>query len=378
MRILTRYFASQIYGAVGFTMVVFLALFSFFDLMTELGALGQGPFQLEHAILFVALGLPAYAYELMPIVVLIGTIYVMAQLAARSEFTVMRASSLSMSNVLLLLLKIGLIFSLMTFILGEVIAPKSSEFRDHFKRRLMGSAISAEFRSGLWAKDVVRNTSTGEVIGSRFLNARGIEPDGAIRDVSVFEFDAKMHMTSRLTARYGYFQAEGALTLSEVDEVRFSTPPGDQVSPVTLVAAHRHLPTVQIPSEITSDILAVMLTDPKRMSSLDLSRYSSHLKQNNQRSERYDIALWAKLLYPMTSLVMMVMALPFAYLKVRAGSLSLKVFVGIMIGMTFHLLNNLFSHIGLLNTWPPFATAVLPSLLFLLAAVAALRWVERH
>ncbi|MCE2867565.1 MAG: LptF/LptG family permease, partial [Oxalobacteraceae bacterium] len=128
----------------------------------------------------------------------------------------------------------------------------------------------------------------------------------------------------------------------------------------------------------TSDILAVMLTDPKRMSSLDLSRYSSHLKQNNQRSERYDIALWAKLLYPMTSLVMMVMALPFAYLKVRAGSLSLKVFVGIMIGMTFHLLNNLFSHIGLLNTWPPFATAVLPSLLFLLAAVAALRWVERH
>jgi lipopolysaccharide export system permease protein len=121
-----------------------------------------------------------------------------------------------------------------------------------------------------------------------------------------------------------------------------------------------------------------MLTDPKRMSSLDLSRYSSHLKQNNQRSERYDIALWAKLLYPMTSLVMMVMALPFAYLKVRAGSLSLKVFVGIMIGMTFHLLNNLFYHIGLLNTWPPFATAVLPSLLFLLAAVAALRWVERH
>jgi lipopolysaccharide export system permease protein len=314
----------------------------------------------------------------MPIVVLIGTIYVMAQLAARSEFTVMRASSLSMSNVLLLLLKIGVVFSLMTFILGEVIAPKSSEFRDHFKRRLMGSALSAEFRSGLWAKDVVRNTSTGEVIGSRFLNARSIDPDGAIRDVSVFEFDAKMHMTSRLTARYAYFQAEGALKLSEVDEVRFSTPPGDQVSPVTLVATHRHLPTVEIPSEITSDILAVMLTDPKRMSSLDLSRYSSHLKQNNQRSERYDIALWAKLLYPMTSLVMMVMALPFAYLKVRAGSLSLKVFVGIMIGMTFHLLNNLFSHIGLLNTWPPFATAALPSLLFLLAAVAALRWVERH
>ncbi len=75
---------------------------------------------------------------------------------------------------------------------------------------------------------------------------------------------------------------------------------------------------------------------------------------------------------------MMALALPFAYLKVRSGGLSLKIFIGIMIGVSFQLLNSLFSHVGLLNTWPPFVTAVAPSALFLLSAIAALYWVERH
>jgi lipopolysaccharide export system permease protein len=75
---------------------------------------------------------------------------------------------------------------------------------------------------------------------------------------------------------------------------------------------------------------------------------------------------------------MMALALPFAYLHFRAGGVSLKIFIGIMIGVSFQLLNSLFSHLGLLNTWPAFATAVMPSLTFLLIAIGALRWVERH
>ena len=75
---------------------------------------------------------------------------------------------------------------------------------------------------------------------------------------------------------------------------------------------------------------------------------------------------------------MMALALPFAYLHARAGGVSLKIFIGIMIGVGFQLLNSLFSHIGLLNTWPALVTAILPSTLFLLMAMSALWWVERH
>jgi lipopolysaccharide export system permease protein len=378
LKVLARYFSSQIYRAISFAMLAFLALFAFFDLMSELGSVGRGPYQLEHALLYVSLGLPAYAYELMPIVTLIGTIFIMAQLAARSEFTVMRASSLSMAGALGLLLRIALLLAVVTFLLGEFISPRCNEFREHFKRRIQGSVFSAEFSSGLWAKDLIRDPASGQVTGSRFLNAKKIDTDGTIRDVHLFEFDRKMYLVSRLFAKRGEFQGDEQWRLLEVEEQHFSDNPTGADRQQADLITQRKLDMLQIRSEITPDILSVMLADPKLMSALDLAQYSHHLKKNQQRSEQYDIALWTKLLYPLTPLVMMVLALPFAYLQVRSGGLSLKVFVGIMIGMGFHLMNSLFSHIGLLNTWPPLMTAALPSVLFLFAAIAALRWVERH
>jgi lipopolysaccharide export system permease protein len=75
---------------------------------------------------------------------------------------------------------------------------------------------------------------------------------------------------------------------------------------------------------------------------------------------------------------MMMLALPFAYLHVRQGSVSLKIFAGVMIGVLFYMLNKLFSHIGLLHTWPPLVVASLPSLVVLAVALGALYWIERR
>jgi lipopolysaccharide export system permease protein len=147
---------------------------------------------------------------------------------------------------------------------------------------------------------------------------------------------------------------------------------------ITAAVKNRKLPTRPLISEITPGILSVLFADPERMSAGNLAAYSRHLAENNQRTERYEIAYWRKLIYPFAVFVMMAVALPFAYLHFRAGGVSLKIFVGIMIGVSFQLVNSLFSHIGLLNAWPPFATAVSPSLLFLLGAIFTLRWVERH
>ncbi len=378
MRVLRRYFSGEIYRSVLFALIAFLALFAFFDLMGELQSVGRGPYQIQHAFLFVALGLPAYAYELMPIAVLIGTIFVMAQLASRSEFTVMRASSLSMGRAIRLLMRIGLVLALITFVLGEFVAPRSTEFREGFKRSIQGAALSSAFRSGLWAKDVLRDPVSQQAIGSRFLNASRIEPDQSVRDVQLFEFDTQMRLQRRVSAARAEFLGNGTWRLLQVQEMEMKPIDGEAGRGRPQAVVRRQLDSSQMQSEITPDILAVLLADPKKMSALDLTLFSRHLQDNQQRSDAYEIALWKKLLYPAVVMVMMILALPFAYVQVRSGGLSLKVFVGVMIGLVFHLVNNLFSHIGLLNAWSPLATALTPSLLFLLAAIAALWWVERH
>src|SRR5213079_3726312 len=111
-------------------------------------------------------------------------------------------------------------------------------------------------------------------------------------------------------------------------------------------------------SAVSPDLLNALIMKPERMSAWALHKYTLHLEVNRQRTERYEIALWKKLFYPLAALVMMALALPFAYMHARAGMVGVKVFLGIMLGTFFHMLNNLFSHIGLLQHWQPFASAV--------------------
>ena len=130
-------------------------------------------------------------------------------------------------------------------------------------------------------------------------------------------------------------------------------------------------------SEVTPQILSVLLVSPEKMSIVSLGRFISHLRDNKQDAQRHSIAFWKKVVYPFTIFVMLALALPFAFLKVRAGSVGIKVFGGIMLGMSFQLFNSLFSNVGLLGSWPAFMTALTPPLLYFLLALIGLRWVSK-
>src|SRR5947209_14037017 len=147
-RTLERYLARQIYGAAGFVLLGFLALFAFFDLIGELGDLGKGDYDLRQVFSFVMLNAPSHAYELFPIVVLIGTLYVLAHLASNSEYTVMRGSGLSPGRAGLTLAKIGLVFVLATFVIGEWVAPYTEEAAQKLRLRAMSSLIGEDLSSG--------------------------------------------------------------------------------------------------------------------------------------------------------------------------------------------------------------------------------------
>ena len=375
MKVLHRYISAEVIGATLFALIAFLALFAFFDLIGELPQVGHGGYGLQHAFLYVAMGLPGYVYDLMPIAALIGTIYALAQLGARSEFTIMRASGLSTAMAGWILAKVGIVFVIITFLFGEVIAPATSEMAERVKLQAQGASISQEFRSGLWTKDVIRrNGLTGETIGSRFLNVSNVTPEGQLRGVKLYEFDSNFHLNAIVTASHANYQGDNIWKLAEVSETKFSIRAADMSAAVST----SHAATRDLVSEITPNILAVLFADPDRMSAYGLATYTKHLAENKQNTERYEIAFWKKLFYPLAVFVMMALALPFAYLHFRSGGVSLKIFIGIMIGVSFQLINSLFSHLGLLNTWPPLATAVLPSATFLLIAIGTLWWVQKH
>ncbi|KFI08682.1 LPS export ABC transporter permease LptG [Massilia sp. BSC265] len=394
MSILQRYFAVNILQAVAFVAVAFLALISFMDLTQELPSVGKGGYEFEHALMYVLLLVPGNVYQVMPVAALIGTIYTMAQFASSSEFTIMRASSMSTRMAASMLFKVGLVLVLVTFIFGELITPRTAPLAERVRLSAKGSAMSAEFRSGMWTKDSIHAEGVkGPVTGTRFFNVRQIRPDGQLVDVRLYEFDANMRMRALITASSGSYRGNNTWRLAGVTETMFSNsrvlpapgtpvPQGQSIAAAfgqdTAAVSTRKLDTLDLASEITPKILSVSRSDPERMSANELAVYTRHLAENRQETGRFKVAFWKKLIDPLSILVLMALALPFAYLHTRSGGVSLKIFVGIMIGVGFLLLNALFSNLGLLTALPAFLTAAAPSLLFLLLAIGALMWVERH
>jgi lipopolysaccharide export system permease protein len=233
----------------------------------------------------------------------------------------------------------------------------------------------------------------GKVTGTRFFNVRQIRPDGQLEDLRLYEFDNNMRMRSVITAARGTYGGDNTWRLHEVTETMFTNSrelpaPGAPLAggqsiqstygQETAAVATRKLATMQLVSEITPKILSVSRSDPERMSAAELAVYTRHLAENRQETDRFKVAFWKKLIDPLSIFVLMALALPFAYLHTRSGGVSLKIFIGIMIGVGFILINALFSHLGVLTTWPALVTAAAPSVLFLLLALWALHWVERH
>ncbi|MDP1847377.1 MAG: LptF/LptG family permease, partial [Solirubrobacteraceae bacterium] len=115
-----------------------------------------------------------------------------------------------------------------------------------------------------------------------------------------------------------------------------------------------------------------------QMSAYDLYQYTSHLKDNRQKSTRYEIAMWNKLVYPFALMVMMLLALPFASYHRRAGGIGAMIFLGIVLGLVFHFVGRLFANLGALNDWQPFVSATAITALFLSLGMLMLWWTERR
>jgi lipopolysaccharide export system permease protein len=291
----------------------------------------------------------------------------------------MRASGMSTRRLMNSLIVIGLLFVALTYALGEFLSPPAEQMAQRVRLKATGSQISVrDFRSGVWVRDVLK-TPDGGIEAFRFINVLKVSPDaGVTGDWRIFEFDRDYRLRSITTAESGSYAAGDGWTLRNVVETRlpelatgFASPTGAGTQVIRDEARAWR-------SELRPDIFGVLMVQPERMAGWDLAHYIQHLSDNRQQTERYEIALWSKLFYPWAVLVMMALALPFAYLHVRAGGLSLKIFTGVMIGVGFYGLNKLFAHLGLLNTWPPIVVAALPSLVVLALAMTALYWIERR
>lgn len=367
--IFRRYLGGSIYQATLFVLAGFLAMFLFFDFIAEADEVGQGGYEIQHAVVYVLLGAPNYVYELAPIAALIGALWALSQSAARSEYTVFRVSGLMPRTAIVAMLKIGLPIVLLTAIFSELLVPIAEDFRGKVRGGALGVTSTGQLRSGFWMRDASSTASSRE---SRFINAARVTYDQNLEGLVIYEFDERQRLVTITRAALATHVGEPNSPQWELTDVAQTIFEADGS------VKNRRAPMLLMSSQLSPNMLGALVSNPDRMSARDLYFYVDYLKRNKLQSERYEIAFWKRVIYPFAAWVMLLLALPAAYLQARSGAVGLRVFAGILVGVAFHLLNSLFSHLGVLNTWPAPAMAALPSVLALLVAAVSLAWVQRR
>jgi lipopolysaccharide export system permease protein len=380
MKTVRRLFYADILYAVGFVALAFLSLSFFIDLIDELSDVGKQGYTIAHAMLYALLLVPGHFYEVAPIAVLIGTIYTLARMAQSSEYTILRTGGLGPGRALSLLACLGLMFAVATFLVGDYLAPFSERLAQNLQAVHKGGARMG--RSGAWLKDHVQ-TPEGERHYSINVGSAGAQ--NQLNDIRIFEFDADGRLLRRVAAQAAVIEPNQTWSLQEVTITRWISVADIAVARATQLpidetahAPEQKLPSLSWPSSLSANVVAAAVSPVENMSTLDLARYIVHLSDNEQASQSHKIQFWKRALYPFACLVMMGLALPFAYMHARAGSVSLKVFGGIMLGISFVLLNNVAGHLGLLHQWTPWLVAATPSALYLLMSLAAFSWLVRY
>lgn len=373
MKTVRRLLYVDVVSAVVFVAIAFLSLFFFIDFVDELGDVNKD-YSAMQAALYSLLELPGHLYELAPIAVLIGTIYALSRLAQSSEFTILRTGGLGPGRALSLLMGLGIAFGVLTFVVGDYLAPLSERAATELHARVKGGLSLG--RAGAWMKDRV-NTPEGE--RSYSINVATAAANGELLYVRIYAFDPEGRLVQRIAADSGRVGADATWTLNKVVLTDWSGASGAASADTgSLKVDVKNLDTYRWQSTLEANVVASAVLPVNSMSTFELFRYIAHLSDNEQTAQRYELRFWKRALYPLACLVMVGLALPFAYLHARAGGVSLKVFGGIMLGISFVLMNNVAAHIGLLKNWTPWIVAATPSLIYLLLSFAAFSWLVRY
>lgn len=379
MKVLTRYVAKEVLIATLFVLVALVALIAFFDLVSQARNIGNR-YSISMALFLTMLKLPSRLYEVMPIAALLGAVYTMSRLASNSEFTIMRVAGLSPFRLAGMMTVPALILIAMTYCLGEWLTPAADMMRNDMDNILFNRKLSARgYSSGVWVKDNVKEQQNAGQATVRFVNVHNLiagehSRTGAWR---VFEFDKDGGLIRVLHAPEANYISGRGWHLKDAKVETLPKITHDETPMVEKSSARKDV-DLMLPSEMRPEILGVLTIKPERMGISDLWQYIAHLKETRQTSDRYQVALWSKVFYPLAIFVMLAVAMPFAYLNTRSGGVSIKIFAGLMIGISFYALNNIFSFLGVLNTWHPMVVAVVPTSVMLICAAVALWLLERR
>ena len=348
--LLTRYVARAVIAGAVLVLAVLVALDTMFAFFGELDEIGRGDYDLLAAATYMALTIPGRLYELFPVAVAIGGVAGLGTLAANSEIVVMRAAGLSALRIMGMVMQGGILLMAAIVLVGEGVAPKSQQTAERLRASAIAGQGNIRGTEGLWVRD-----------GQRFINIGEVLPGYVLRDVRVYEFDGR-RLTRALHAERAHF-ADGAWEVRGIESTQLVG--GELETGRTERMQWQRL--------VRPELFQLLAVSPESLPIWRLERYVDYLERNRLEAARFELAFWHKIATPISTLVMLLLALPIVFGSLRSAGAGQRIFLGSLIGVGYYLLAELFSHIGIVYGLVAPVAALGPAVLFTIVGFAALR-----
>lgn len=351
MKTLDRYIARVLVASFVFALAALLSIFSVINLMQELEEAGSGGYRIGDAIWYVVMTLPAEAYELFPAAALLGGVIGLGGLAARNELTAVWACGISQLRLTRSVLQVGALLMLLGVGLGELVAAPLAQLAAVQRSVSLSGGAALSSGHGFWLRD-----------GLRYINVRAPLRQDELRDLYVYDVDERHRLRQFSHARSASY-AEGQWTAFEVVENTIGE---------SGVQSDRH-PVQRWGGFITARQLGLLSFPAEFLSVPELRRSIQSLRARGENAHRYELTLWRRVMMPITTAIMIFLALPFILIAGPTARVGSQIAVAALIGIGFQMVNQTFGQFGLVFGLPPLPSAVLPSAVALVVGI----WVAR-
>ncbi|MCW9056138.1 MAG: LPS export ABC transporter permease LptG [Gammaproteobacteria bacterium] len=338
MKVLDQYIGRTVIGGTLMALLVLGALLAFVDFVSEMGDVGKGQYGIVEVIAYVVLSLPKRIYELFPTAVLLGSLLSLGALAGNSELIVMRASGISIARIVRSVMQAGVVLVILVLLVGELLVPPSERKAQTVRAAALKQSISLGGQHGFWVKDGLRVMRVGRVY-----------PDMQLGNLEIYQLNEQKKVEQIYHVKSARYRAD-KWQLKNIDYSEI----GDTGVSSSYIAA------LEWTELFNPDLFNVVSVKPDNMSAVDLYKYSNYLADNQLDDSSYRLAFWIKVITPLSTLVMLIIALPFVFSSQRSGAAGGRVLVGLLLGIGFFLLNRTVNHMGQVYGLHPLMSAAFP------------------
>lgn len=338
MSMLDRYIGRSVCVAILAVLGIILGLASLFAFIDEMGDISDN-YTLLDALQYVALTAPRRLYDMLPMAALIGCLIGLGSLASSSELTIMRAAGVSIGRIVWAVMKPMLVLMIVGVLIGEYVAPAAESKGQADRSLAQGSGDAQSAKHGLWHRQ-----------GDEYIHINTVQPNGLLYGVTRYRIDGERHMQSASFARKALYQ-DDHWQLSEVTTTLLH---GDRTE---VVKADEQRWDVSL----TPQLLSTVVLAPESLSITGLWSYIHYLADQGLNNGQYWLAFWTKVLQPLVTAALVLMAISFIFGPLRSVTLGQRVFTGVLVGFVFRIAQDLLGPSSLVFGFPPLLAVVIPA-----------------